>query len=201
MYAKKKGALDKQGNAKMLKREGGESGMRGKPSAQRARESGGLRGNAALRKRGQKQSDDQQAGQVQKVKRVIQVQVLGISSNHNYLSHIMVSTTIVSQGAASDKVVTWRLNLPCCGAVGRFVRGGPVWRWSGAGVANARPGRVAGHGGCEVLRAMLGSHQYFWRGMGWGGCGGAWVVTRHRETRTVGVTVRRDSEMAWLGWR
>ncbi|KAH9016065.1 hypothetical protein EDB85DRAFT_1898365 [Lactarius pseudohatsudake] len=175
MYAKKKGALDKQGNAKMLKREGGESGMRGKPSAQRVRKSGGLRGNAALRKRGQKQSDDQQAGQVQKVKRVIQVQVLGISSNHNYLSHIMVSTTIVSQGAASDKVVMWRLNLPCCGAV------------------------VSGQA-CECHAGVVVAWRS-WRGMGWGGCGGAWVVTRHRETRTVGVTVRRDSEMAWLGWR
>ncbi|KAH9163976.1 hypothetical protein EDB89DRAFT_1912428 [Lactarius sanguifluus] len=77
----------------------------------------------------------------------------------------------------------------------------------GAGVANAGPGRVAGHGSHEVLPCWLRqglwmlhrglwvlrrglwesrqglweSRQGFWRGMGQGGRSGAWVATRHLQ--------------------
>ncbi|KAH9049563.1 hypothetical protein EDB84DRAFT_1433699 [Lactarius hengduanensis] len=150
------------------------------------------------------QNDDQQAGKLRK----------SYKSNHNYLSHIMVSTTVVSQGAASDKVVTWCPDLPCCGAVvlgqvrcpGSYVvgrRGGGVgrgWRMRVQAVLLATA-VVRCCVLCWGALVFVSVAPGFWCGMGRGGRGGAWVVTRHRETRTVGVTVWRDGEMAWSGWR
>ncbi|KAH9161291.1 hypothetical protein EDB89DRAFT_2158016 [Lactarius sanguifluus] len=100
-------------------------------------------------------SDDQQAGQVQKVKKVIQVQSQQVTITLVVRAKVPQVLVVMWRGGGGGAgVVTWH-------SVDSLVWGGPAWRWRGVAWRGSRSwvGWVSlasrRVGGREVLRAVL----------------------------------------------